>query len=105
MIRKYFTLLTFALLLSTNSLAKGIDNNTSIFHTLKQKQSLYLIERLKNKIDTIENFGDLSIPEVVTTDTVQDNRQEWIDRYLSVSYPLNRIKVTSQFGNRKDPFT
>ena len=105
MIRKYFTLLTFALLLSANSSAKGIDNTSSIFHTLLQKQSLYLIERVENNIDTIENLGDLSIPEVVTTDTVQDNRQEWIDRYLSVSYPLNKIKITSQFGNRKDPFT
>lgn len=104
MIRKYYTLLTFALLFSANSSAKGI-NNTSIFHTLQQKQSLYLIERVENKIDTIENLADLSIPEVVTTDTVQDNRQEWIDRYLSVSYPLNKIKITSQFGNRKDPFT
>lgn len=105
MIRKYFTLLTFALLLTANSLAKGIDNNTSIFHTLQQKQSLYLIKRVENKIDTLENLADLSIPEKVIPDTVQDNRQEWIDRYRSVSYPLNKIKITSQFGNRKDPFT
>ena len=105
MIRKYFTLLTFALLFLANSSAKGFDNNTSIFHTLQQKQSLYLIERIENKIDTTDNIGDLSIPEEVSRDTVPDNRQEWIDRYLSVSYPLNRIKVTSQFGNRKDPFT
>ena len=105
MIRKYYTLLTFALLLSSNSLAKGIDNNTSIFHTLQPKHSLYLIERVENKIDTTDNIGDLSIPEEVTPDTVQDNRQEWIDRYLSVSYPLNKIHITSQFGNRKDPFT
>ena len=105
MIRKYYTLLTFALLLSTNSSVKGIDNTSSIFHTLQQKQSLYLIERVENKIDTIENLGDLAIPVVVNTDSVQENRQEWIDRYLSVSYPLNKIKITSQFGNRKDPFT
>ena len=105
MIRKYFTLLTFALLLSATIFAKGIDNNTSIFHTLQQKQSLYLIERVENKIDTLENLADLSIPEVASKDMVQDNRQEWIDLYLSVSYPLNKIKITSQFGNRKDPFT
>ena len=105
MIRKYFTLLAFALLLSVNSSAKGIDNTSSIFHTLQQKQSLYLIERVENKIDSIKNLADLSFPEVVTTDTVQENRQEWIDRYLSVSYPLNKIHITSQFGNRKDPFT
>ena len=105
MIRKYFTLLAFAILLSVNSSAKGIDNTSSIFHTLQQKQSLYLIERVENKIDSIKNLADLSFPEVVTTDTVQENRQEWIDRYLSVSYPLNKIHITSQFGNRKDPFT
>ena len=48
---------------------------------------------------------DLSILEEVTPDTVLDNGKEWIDRYLSVSYPLNKIHITSQFGNRKDPFT
>ena len=36
----------------------------------------------------------------------QDNdREYWIDRYLSVSYPLERIQVTSPYGKRKDPFT
>lgn len=28
-----------------------------------------------------------------------------VERYLSVSYPLPRIKVTSPYGYRKDPFT
>ena len=41
----------------------------------------------------------------VKSNDVPENRQEWIDRYLSVSYPLNKIHITSQFGNRKDPFT
>ena len=36
----------------------------------------------------------------------QDNdREYWIDRYLSVSYPLKQIHVTSPYGKRKDPFT
>ena len=36
----------------------------------------------------------------------QDNdREYWIDRYLSVSYPLEQIHVTSHYGKRKDPFT
>ena len=36
----------------------------------------------------------------------QDNdREYWIDRYLSVSYPLEQIHVTSPYGKRKDPFT
>lgn len=29
----------------------------------------------------------------------------WIERYLSVSYPLRRIKINSLYGYRKDPFT
>lgn len=33
------------------------------------------------------------------------DRSYWIDRYLSVSYPLKSIKVNSSFGVRKDPFT
>lgn len=32
-------------------------------------------------------------------------KKVWIDRYLSVSYPLSRIRVTSPYGYRKDPFT
>lgn len=32
-------------------------------------------------------------------------RDYWIERYLSVSYPLKNVKVSSHFGKRKDPFT
>ena len=32
-------------------------------------------------------------------------RDYWIDRYLSVSYPLKSVKISSHFGKRKDPFT
>ncbi len=35
----------------------------------------------------------------------EKNRDYWIERYLSVSYPLQQIKVTSPYGSRKDPFT
>ena len=29
----------------------------------------------------------------------------WLSRFLSVSYPLKTISVTSRYGSRKDPFT
>ena len=29
----------------------------------------------------------------------------WIDKYLSVSFPLRNIEISSSFGPRKDPFT
>lgn len=32
-------------------------------------------------------------------------KKEWVERYLSVSYPLRRMKITSPYGYRKDPFT
>lgn len=34
-----------------------------------------------------------------------ENREYWIERYLSVSYPLKSIRVSSSFGSRRDPFT
>lgn len=32
-------------------------------------------------------------------------RSQWISCYMSVSYPLKEIIVTSPYGQRKDPFT
>ena len=40
--------------------------------------------------------------EVPPADT---GREEWVERYLSVCYPLRRIKINSEYGYRKDPFT
>ena len=36
---------------------------------------------------------------------VDARKKEWVDRYLSVSYPLQRIKINSSYGYRKDPFS
>lgn len=37
---------------------------------------------------------------------VNDRLQDyWIDKYFSVSFPLQNIKINSSFGIRKDPFT
>lgn len=33
------------------------------------------------------------------------DRKMWLERYMSVSYPLRHIRVTSPYGYRKDPFT
>jgi len=40
-----------------------------------------------------------------TPGSVDMNKKKWMERYLSVSYPLRRIRVTSPYGYRKDPFT
>lgn len=36
---------------------------------------------------------------------VDARKKEWVDRYLSVSYPLQRIKINSSYGYRKDLFS
>ncbi len=36
---------------------------------------------------------------------VLKDRDYWINRYLSVNYPLKHINVTSPYGNRSDPFS
>lgn len=50
--------------------------------------------------DTLPLAGDAA-PEL-PADTC---KHIWIERYLSVSYPLRRIKINSFYGYRKDPFT
>ena len=52
--------------------------------------------------------GDTSRTASETADVqlVSDaQKQEWIDRYLSVAYPLRNIKVNSPYGYRTDPIT
>lgn len=39
------------------------------------------------------------------SDDTAAKRKEWIGRYMSVSYPLRKIKVNSPYGVRRDPFT
>jgi len=34
-----------------------------------------------------------------------EDKEYWMERYLSVSYPLKSVKVNSPYGTRKDPFT
>lgn len=34
-----------------------------------------------------------------------NQKDYWIEQYLSVSFPLQSIKINSSFGNRTDPFT
>ena len=36
---------------------------------------------------------------------MEESRIIWIQRYLSVSLPLRKLKVTSPYGFRRDPFT
>ena len=74
------------------------------FHTVTSHTARYRIERVEQ--------GTAGKTKEVTEKAVEDlssntasMRKQWIDSYLSVSYPLKEIHVTSPFGVRTDPFT
>ena len=49
-------------------------------------------------------FMILFVPSVARSATTDGfDREYWMERYLSVSYPLRSITVTSTYGKRKDP--
>ena len=50
--------------------------------------------------DTLPSAGDAA--PALPADTC---KHVWIERYLSVSYPLRRMKINSLYGYRKDAFT
>ena len=105
--------LTFSLLL-------GIPFYLSVhaqhFNTITSSPARYKVEVInptsKASCDANEQEvspqGDTSHAASETADAqfVSDaQKQEWIDRYLSVAYPLRNIKVNSPYGYRTDPIT
>ena len=74
------------------------------FHTIASRPLRNKVEILKDrpKSETV-NVKD-SLAMVGKKEKSIDN-EKWLERYMSVSLPLKRIKVTSPFGMRKDPFT
>ena len=79
------------------------------FNTVAVTPTRYKMEALDMGLDQAEPApeSEVSIQEVSTGIPVSADmdKKKWMDRYLSVSYPLRYIKVTSPYGYRKDPFT
>ena len=75
------------------------------FHTVTPRTARCRIERVAQGTagKTTEVTGKATT-EDLSADTASI-RKQWIDSYLSVSYPLKEIHVTSPFGVRTDPFT
>lgn len=80
------------------------------FHTIAYSKPLYKVQEVADPTET------KSLPEngeadnlVSLTSMVGKQSEEmhsyWIGCYMSVSYPLKKIIVTSPYGRRKDPFT
>lgn len=75
------------------------------FHTLTPHTTRYRIERVEQgTAGKTKEITEKAVTEDLSADTAS-MRKQWIDSYLSVSYPLKEINVTSPFGVRTDPFT
>lgn len=75
----------------------------------------------RSQVEVSQTDADMAVPAsgnpelamVVPTDALMTElpddaealKRKWIDRYLSVCYPLRNIRVTSPYGHRRDPFT
>ena len=74
------------------------------FHTIASRPLQYKVEIVKDrpKSETVNVKDSLAM---VGKKEKSIDKEKWLERYMSVSLPLKRIKVTSPFGMRKDPFT
>ena len=55
--------------------------------------------------ESITSENEKSVPDKVSLSSADTKKEEQVARYLSVCYPLSRIKINSPYGYRKDPFT
>ena len=80
------------------------------FHTIAYSKPLYKVEEVEEPKET------KSLPEAGEADNpvsqssmagkhLDEMHSRWIGCYMSVSYPLKEIMVTSPYGWRKDPVT
>lgn len=74
------------------------------FHTIASRPLQYKVETLKDRLksETVNVKDSLAM---VGKKEKSIDKEKWLERYMSMSLPLKRIKVTSPFGMRKDPFT
>lgn len=60
---------------------------------------------MENKDGNISSETGANEAEKKPALTAESFKEVWVQRYLSVCYPLRRMKVNSPYGYRKDPFT
>ena len=78
------------------------------FNTVSNNACRYKIRKVEEKSSFSANSSVDSIMQNQSqqkTDSVDNKQKQWISSYLSITYPLKSIKVTSPFGYRRDPFT
>ena len=78
------------------------------FHTVRYDYGrcrLEIVENVSGNAESRPDAMDAKAAAPSTSDDTAAKRKEWIGRYMSVSYPLRKIKVNSPYGVRRDPFT
>lgn len=80
------------------------------FHTIAYSKTLYNVQEVVESKETKCLPGNGEADNLVSLTPMagkqsEEMRSYWIDCYMSVSYPLKKITVTSPYGRRKDPFT
>lgn len=82
------------------------------FNTVAAIPARYKVEVLHTDTDKTEPVPEnadsvlgTSAELLAAASPVDADKKIWLERYLSVSYPLRRIRITSPYGYRKDPFT
>lgn len=90
----------------------GVMPANAQFNTVAVQPVRYKVEVLRTAMDKTGtppekavSVQDTSAELLAAASPAGTDREKWLERYLSVSYPLRRIKITSPYGYRKDPFT
>lgn len=90
----------------------GVVPANAQFNTVAAVPARYKVEVLRTGTDKAETPPEKTVPVQDTSaellaaaSPVEVDKKMWQERYLSVSYPLRRIRITSPYGYRKDPFT
>lgn len=77
--------------------------------TIPNRCKMETIRVTAGKTDSVSDSTALVhdvLPDMLMAASPVDvERKKWVDRYLSVCYPLRNIQVTSPYGYREDPFT
>ncbi len=88
-------------------LALSVASFTSIaqFNTVSPHRTLYVVDAVADSVKAGKKQEKVPARQREDTIGIEDKKKEWTDRYMSVSYPLRKIEIISDYGERIDPFT
>ena len=78
---------------------------TAQFNTVSPHRALYVVDAVADSAKAGKKQEMVPTRHREDTINLEDKKKEWADLYMSVSYPLRKIEVTSGYGERIDPFT